>query len=231
MKHLALAWLALLGAAFVFAGSCAIEHRSGAFECTRTSDCDAPRVCSDGLCVSPSGTIDAPGKDGSIDAPTDSPRCPPQCSSCNPQTMQCIIDCGAGANCTGPVTCPEKWNCDIRCTQFGSCSQGINCQEGESCEILCSGRQSCQKVVCGGGPCELTCSGRDSCVGLTCGTDRCNVACTGPSSCKDVKCGASCACDVACNAGAACDGVSCTGLFCGSGRGCTSQGFGCNTCM
>jgi hypothetical protein len=211
MKQLVIAWLALLALAFVLAGSCAIDHRSGAFECTKAADCDPPRTCSDGLCVVPGGTIDAPMSDAKKDGQTpDAFLCPAQCTSCNPERMECIIDCAAGANCGSQVVCPPGWNCNIKCNTTDSCRSGINCVGGDSCTIACTGTRSCRNVNCGAGPCAITCSATESC--------------------RNVSCGQSCACDVKCTSTTSCVGVFCTALQCDTGQGCTSLVPGCETC-
>jgi hypothetical protein len=231
MKQLAFAWLALVALAFAIAGSCAIDHRSGSFECAKTSDCDPPRVCSDGLCIVPAGAIDAPTdgvKDGAVDAAA---ACPPQCTSCNREQMTCIIDCALNGGCNSPVTCPAGWNCNIKCSTPDACRSGINCQSAESCDVTCSGNRACRNLTCGGGPCNVTCNGTNSCANIGCGTDRCTVNCTGSQSCHTIICGQSCACDVKCGNLASCDGVSCAAPQCDIGRDCSSLPLGCDTCQ
>jgi hypothetical protein len=215
MKQLVIAWLALLALAFVLAGSCAIDHRSGAFECTKTADCDPPRTCSDGLCVLPGGAIDAPAGDAKRDGPLppDAFLCPSQCTSCNPARMECIIDCAAGANCNNQVVCPEGWNCNIKCNTTDSCRGGINCLASDSCTIACTGTRSCRNTFCGPGPC--------------------NVTCAASQACQTTNCDPSCACDVKCTNGAACTATTCSLFQCSTdfGRGCSStQSASCDTC-
>jgi hypothetical protein len=213
MKQLVIAWFALLALAFVLAGSCAIDHRSGAFECTKASDCDLPRTCSDGLCVLPGGAIDAPAGDAKKDGQTpDAFVCPSQCTSCNAMTKTCTIDCAAGANCSGPVVCPENWNCNIKCSTPDSCRSGINCTGGDSCLIACTGARSCRNINCGDGPCNVTCAATEAC--------------------RNVNCGPSCACDIKCTNGAVCSGNICSAPQCSTGfGGCSSTQFpSCETC-
>jgi hypothetical protein len=230
MRQLVLAWLILVSLAFALAGSCAIDHRSGAFECAKTADCEAPRVCSDGLCILPAGTVDARPGDAPNDA-IDAAACPPQCTSCDVSKKQCVIDCASGADCNGPVTCPTGWSCDIKCNTPDACRSGINCQMSEGCDIQCTGSRACRNVTCGGGPCTLNCQARESCNGVTCGTDRCNVTCNGIGSCNSVKCGQACACDVKCADGACVsNNITCTAPQCVSGRGCSSAPLFCDSC-
>lgn len=204
-------WLALASIAVAAAaGSCSINHRSDRFECTTTSDCDAGRVCSEGLCVT-SGIDAAPSDGPRRDAPVDTNMCPPQCTRCMDGKV-CIIDCGAGANCNAQVVCPAGFNCDIRCSGDNSCRSGINCGNAASCNIQCTGRASCRGVMCGPGACTLNCAG--------------------PNSCETVSCGTSCACDVKCGfANGSCQSVQCSRAECDTGRGCSATVLPiCDTC-
>ena len=210
------AWLGL--AALVITAvvsSCSINHKSNQFACSSTSDCEAGRVCTDGLCIV--GTdIDAPPIDAPRqDAPIDSMVCPSQCTRCMPGNV-CVIDCAAaGANCNAlmPVVCPTGFNCDIRCSTDNSCRSGVNCTNAASCNIQCTGFRSCRGVACGPGECTLNCAGNNSC--------------------ETVDCGTSCACDVKCGsiAGGSCQNVQCTRPECDTGRGCSATTFPvCDTC-
>lgn len=214
---LILAWLVLLMAATGIATSCSINHKSNQFECTVAADCEPPRICDDGVCVLPGGTVDASDgdaswPDASIDASVDAPRCPAQCSSCDSGDRTCVIDCAApGTSCNSAVTCPQGWNCEIKCSTPDSCRAGVNCLNSASCEVQCTGPRSCRNVMCGEGRCDVTCSGSQSCRGVSCGD--------------------SCACDVDCVPGAACEGVMCSAFQCRLGFDCASQLPGCNTCQ
>lgn len=207
--------LLVLASAAVAAGaaSCAINHRSGSFECETTADCASGRTCSEGLCVVTGGGPDGGLVDGPRpDAPPDAPVCPSQCTSCS-DAKTCVIDCAMGAACNAPIVCPPGFNCTIRCNTIDSCRAGINCSGGTSCAIQCSGRRSCRGVTCGPGPC--------------------NVGCTGQFSCETVSCGQSCACDVTgCSfANSSCSNVQCTSFQCDTGLGCSSmQAPTCETC-
>lgn len=212
MRQLVIAWFVVVALGFVLAGSCAIDHRSGAFECEKQSDCDPPRTCSDGLCVKPGGTTDASTGDARTDAqPIDAFACPDQCTSCDQGRKECTIDCMGDADCNNQVVCPEGWNCIIKCSTTDSCRNGINCQGSESCIVQCTGVRSCRNLTCGNGPC--------------------NVNCSASESCRNIFCGQSCACDVKCGLGSACIGVSCTAPQCDTGFGCSSTQFpGCESC-
>ncbi|HVK87141.1 MAG TPA: hypothetical protein VM513_23635 [Kofleriaceae bacterium] len=210
--------LGALCLAFFAASSCAIDHRSGEFECATQADCTGGRTCVDGYCVVPGGVIDAPPVDGprqpvdmrlEPDAPM--PQCPPQCTSCQAESHTCKIDC-AQTNCANTtLVCPTGWNCDISCSTNNSCRNGINCANAESCKITCSGQGSCRQVVSGDGPLE--------------------VACTGQGSCRGINCDASCACDVTCNDAADCSLLTCSSPVCGVlGGGCTSDRTSCESC-
>lgn len=212
---LVVAWLSVLVLAAISAGSCAINHKSGEFECSKQSDCGNDRVCTGGYCVVPGGTVDAPKSDGPMttDAPTDGSMnaCPPQCTSCSTSTHTCKIDC-AVTSCNSQVVCPPGWNCDVACSVANSCRSGVTCPaQGNSCNITCSGTGSCRS--------------------LECGTGKCDVACTGSMSCRGVNCGNSCGCDVKCGAGASCEAVQCTSFQCDTGLGCSSMLVpSCETC-
>lgn len=214
-------WLCALGLAFVTASSCSIDHKSNDFQCTQQADCASGRECIDGYCVVPGGVIlDAPRPPGDTSTQPDAPQppidapqnlCPPQCSSCNPSSMECTIDCEV-TNCVNTtLVCPTGWNCDIDCNVNNSCRNGINCGNAASCDITCSGAGSCRQIVSGPGPMELEC--------------------TGQGSCRNVNCDASCACDIDCGDGAECSQLTCSSFTCGTlPRGCTSQRQGCETC-
>ena len=211
-----LAWLAAVALALISASSCSINHKSGDYECTRQADCDSGRQCLNGYCIVPGGAIDAPKPidapktDAAVDAPMN--QCPPQCTSCNPGTMTCNIDCGQ-TNCTGnaAIVCPSGWNCAINCSTQNACQSGINCSDAKSCAITCSGQSSCR--------------------GIACGTGDCDVKCQAQGSCRGVDCSNSCACDVGCSINSACELLTCSSLQCDPiGRGCTSMSLGCDTC-
>ncbi|HWO25275.1 MAG TPA: hypothetical protein VNO30_41330 [Kofleriaceae bacterium] len=208
------AWLGLaaLIALAVAGGSCSINHKSGRYTCSSTSDCEAGRVCTDGVCVV--GTdIDAPPIDApQPDAPPDSTTCPSQCTRCMPGNV-CVIDCAAGADCSAKITCPTGYNCDVRCTTDNSCRSGVDCTNAASCTFQCTGVRSCR--------------------GITCGAGACTLSCTGNNSCESVNCGTSCACDVRCGAfgNGACMSVTCTDIACDTGRGCSATiNPVCDTC-
>lgn len=214
---LVIAWLAALSIALISSSSCSINHRSGEFECTLQTDCDSGRLCLNGYCIVPGGSIDAPKtadaprKDApmTIDAPMNA--CPPQCTSCG-DGKTCTIDCGM-TNCTGnqPIVCPSGYNCAILCSTNNACANGINCDSAESCTITCSGSGSCRNIQCGPGDCDVKCQGQNSCRGIDC-TD-------------------SCACDVSCAFNAACDFLTCSSQQCDPlGKGCSSLLPGCDTC-
>ena len=205
---LVVAWLSVLVLAAISAGSCAINHKSGEFECSKQSDCANGRVCTGGYCVVPGGTVDAPKNDGPITIdgpPIDGSMnvCPAQCTSCNQGTHTCKIDCAA-TSCNGQVVCPPGWNCDVACSVANSCRSGVTCPPS-------------------GNSCNITCSGTGSCRSLECGTGKCDVNCTGSMACRGVNCGNSCGCDVKCAVGAACEAVQCTSFQCDTGLGCSSQ--------
>jgi hypothetical protein len=210
-------WIALciagLMLAVVAVSSCSINHRSGEYECSNNADCSDGRSCNGGLCVF--AGIDAPSPgDGGMKL--DAEVCPSQCSSCNPGTRTCTIDCAAGSICSGVVvTCPAGWNCDVRCNTTNSCRSGVNCPTGAF-------------------TCNVQCSGNSACRGVMCGAAKCNVMCTGQNSCRGVNCGASCACDVTCtlNNGACSNEVTCNKIQCDTGLGCSSTQFpSCSTCQ
>ncbi|MBV8761280.1 MAG: hypothetical protein JO257_28545 [Deltaproteobacteria bacterium] len=204
MKHLVIA--------LVLLASCSIQHRSDGFACTKQSDCNNGRTCTDGFCVLPGGGgVDAPGSH--VDAPgthADAATCPAGCSTCNVTQHTCTIDCRS-SNCNGAVACPAGYKCDIMCDSDNSCRNGVDCTAALSCNITCSGGSSCRTVQCGLGPCD--------------------VACSGNSSCRGVACGNSCACDVTCTGNQSClDTIQCTSLACKSGLGCTSVPTVCHSC-
>ncbi|NVB79993.1 MAG: hypothetical protein HOV81_16475 [Kofleriaceae bacterium] len=195
--------------------SCSINHRSDQYACTKSSDCEPGRTCSDGFCITGEGPVVDAGK---VDAPKTpdggQPGCPSQCTSCNATTKSCVIDCAmANGACNQPIVCPAGFKCDIRCNQDNACRQGINCLQGASCQISCSARQSCDQVACGPGACSVTCNG--------------------VQSCRNVACGNSCACDVMCTGNQACFGgsISCSSIACRSGLGCTSSPNLCHSCQ
>lgn len=192
--------------------SCTINHRSDQYACTKNSDCDPGRTCSDGFCISGGNIIaDAP-KGDAPKSPDGGNACPSQCTSCNSATKSCVIDCSmANGACNEEITCPAGFKCDIRCNSEGACRKGINCLQAASCQIACASRQSCEDVVCGPGACSLTCNG--------------------VNSCRDVSCGNSCACDVTCTGSQSCLGVQCSSLACRSGLGCSSASSFCHSCM
>lgn len=210
------AWLCMVTLAVLAAGSCSIKHQSERYECDTTADCAElgnGRVCSEGLCVVPGGgggkdaATDALRGDGSIDAAV----CPSQCTSCSLAKKECVVDCQLSPQlCAGQMTCPLGYTCTYKCNTGGSCRNGVNCQMAVGCHVECSGNFACRGVTCGPGPC--------------------NISCTGSDSCSNISCGASCACDVTCNGNASCSSVTCTSLACNTGRGCSSQFFGCETC-
>ena len=191
--------------------ACSIQHRSGEYACTKQSDCNNGRTCTDGFCVLPGGngpdapkTIDSPGTHA------DASTCPAGCTACNPAQHTCTIDCRS-ANCNGSVSCPAGYKCDIQCDTDNSCRNGVDCSTALSCNVTCSGTGSCRNVACGLGPCD--------------------VACSGASSCRGVACGNSCACDVTCTGNQSCsDTINCTSLACKSGLGCTSVPTVCHSC-
>ena len=192
---LIVAWFAVAIATVVAATSCSIHHTSNQFECTSQAVCTPlGRTCVDGYCiVGPGGVIDAPR---SIDAPMSRPDarvCPTQCSSCDPTTKHCKIDC-AVTSCTNAVMCPPGWNCEVLCTTPNACRNGVDCGNALSCDVQCTGTSTCRDVACGAG--------------------RCNVNCTGTGSCRNVQCGSACACDVTCGNAALCNPIMCTGFQC-----------------
>ena len=136
--------------------------------------------------------------------------CPAQCTTCNPTTKTCTVDCSK-TSCQNKVACPLGYHCDIQCSATDSCRNGVDCLQGLSCIVECSGQSSCRNVTCGAGACDVMCSGQ--------------------ASCNNVACGNSCACDVTCATGAQCTGVTCTSLACASGSGCTSVPANCHSCM
>jgi len=211
-------WLVLLAlqvtVVFALATSCSISKKSGDFACTKQTDCNDGRVCSDGFCVI-SGTqeIDAatPGDGHAGDSGN---GCPSQCSSCNVQTKSCVIDCAAGANCND-IACPAGWSCDVKCNVEGACRAGISCTGSTGCTIECTAKNTCAGIVCGTGPCDVECSG--------------------VQSCRQVTCGPSCACDVRCTGSQSCtQGIACTSVACrtsATAPGCTSEPLACHSCM
>lgn len=212
------AWIAALVVAIAMAGSCSINHKSSEYECALPSDCDPfpGRTCINGYCVTSGNPIDAaidgrPGIDAMVDA---GPMCPAQCTSCRPETKECVIDC-ATTSCNNEVVCPDGWNCTIGCTSTNSCTSGIDCTGALSCNIVCSGVGSCRDLVCG--------------------TGKCQVACSGKQSCRNMDCSDSCACDLSCAIGtnaATCEGTQCPQGCGGAAFGrCSSQIPGCNTCQ
>ncbi len=218
MRKVVVAWVAVLALCGILAVSCSINNRSGAFECADTSDCDDGRVCSENLCVVPGGNmkdasviIDAPKGDGGIDASL----CPSQCTSCNTEKKECVINCAmTPSGCSGPVVCPPGWHCNVTCSPAGSCRMGVNCQGTLSCTVACSGQQACRNVQCG--------------------ASKCLVSCTGEQSCRGVSCGMSCGCDVKCPNIAECSSVTCTSFVCRDQLtgGCSStQSPSCNSCQ
>lgn len=200
--------------AFMMLTACAVNHRSDQYACTKNSDCDSGRVCSnEGFCVVAGSTVDAPKM------PTDAPKgdagmqnnCPPGCTTCNTAQKTCTINCQM-TSCSGQVTCPAGYKCEIMCNADGSCRNGINCSQAASCNIQCDSRQSCEGVTCGAGPCSVSCSGSQSC--------------------RNVACGNSCACDVLCTGTGTCQqGISCSSFACRSGLGCTSVPALCHSCQ
>src|SRR5262249_51330558 len=103
-----IAWLCLVAVAI----SCSIKHASEQYECDSNDDCAAlgdNRVCGGGICVVPGGENP---KDGGIDSrPPDAPPdgqmlvCPPQCTSCNLEKKECVIDCNQNATtCASQIT-------------------------------------------------------------------------------------------------------------------------------
>src|SRR3954466_3416062 len=120
---LAIAWFTVLALCVVV--SCSVSHRSGDYTCTRQSDCATPRLCEQGFCVVPDGVpIDGPpgGKDGKHDV------CPNICSSGDLIAGTCMIDGGAGANCSSAVVCPPGFDCTIDCGTNGACRNGVDCR-------------------------------------------------------------------------------------------------------
>jgi hypothetical protein len=190
--------------------ACSIQHRSGEYACTKTSDCNSGRTCVDGFCVTatvdaPKPPIDAPGTTGG-----DANACPAGCTSCNTSQHTCQIDCRT-SNCNGQVACPAGYKCDIMCDTDNSCRNGVDCQAALSCNITCSGTSACRNVQCGLGPCDVNCSG--------------------PGSCRTIACNSSCACDVTCTGSQSCgDTITCTSLACKAGLGCTSVPNICHSC-
>lgn len=210
------AWLCLVALAIVTAGSCSIKHASEQYECETTADCvelGSDRVCSEGVCVVPGN-----GKDAAIDGPRpiDAPPdgsliCPMQCTSCNVQKKECVIDCNqAPTACAAQITCPVGWACNVKCNTPSSCRMGVSCVPSTSCNVECTGNFACRNIACGTGPCNVTCSGSNSCSGIACNS--------------------SCACDVACDNDASCFNVTCTKPQCDTGLGCSSLPAGCETC-
>ena len=188
--------------------ACTINHASDKYSCTKNTDCDPGRVCSDGYCVVAGSQVDASRTDG---PKGDGGTCPSACSSCNVSQRTCTINCQT-SNCTNTVVCPTGYKCDIMCNIDGSCKNGINCLNGASCNVECQAKDSCQNVQCGTGPCAVNCAGA--------------------SSCRNVACGSSCACDVLCSGASSCSsGIQCSSFACKSGLGCTSVPALCHSCQ
>jgi hypothetical protein len=206
--QLAALWFGLLVVA------CSITHKSDSFACGPNGECASGRTCEDGFCVVTGGPLDdarKPGDDAPIKEP-DANKCPDQCTTCDLDNSQCLIDC-TQANCDGPVKCPPGFSCEIDCNEDGSCTHGVDCTDSVSCDVTCTGDGSCKGVVCGDG--------------------RCDVTCLGDQSCRTVNCEKSCACDVTCGDAADCTAVTCTAPQCDGafGGGCRSSNFMCDSCQ
>ena len=202
--------LALLA---MLACACSINHRSGDFSCTKTSDCSTGRTCDNGFCIVP-GSIDAPQNDATKGG-GDGNNCPPGCTSCNVATKQCTIDCSLpGSNCGSQITCPANYKCDVQCKGDNACRSGVNCAFATLCTVECIGTSSCRNVMCGAGRCDIMCEGSGSCQSnISCGNScGCDITCTGPNSCQNLP---------------SCTSAACILL---NPRGCTSQPANCHSC-
>ena len=222
---LTLAWSCALSFVVLVSVNCSIDHRSGEFACTKSADCDPSRSCVAGLCIvtgggSGSDKIDAGVvQDGArIDAPglpIDAAVCPAICTSCDPSTHSCTIDCSVDGRCVnnGPVNCPAGYFCNIDCSPAGSC-RNVGCVGALGCTIACTGQGACRTTTCGAGSCDVSCSGE--------------------FSCRTVACGESCQCDVSCPVANDCQTVVCSMVVCNNqvDGGCDSNNAdACHTCQ
>lgn len=221
--RIVIAWLCMIALAVV---SCSIKHQSEQFECESNADCvelGDGRVCSGGLCVVPGGNMpkDAAVGDGRPDTPVDAPPfvCPPQCTSCNGEKKECIVDCANDPDpmtCAQTIKCPPGFACNIKCNVASACRMGVDCTQGTACKVDCTSFGTCRNVQCGPGACDVTCSGSQSCGGATT---------------NGVSCNNSCACDVTCQQGSNCFNITCTAPQCDIAfDGCSSEPAGCDTC-
>ena len=225
---LTLAWSCALAVVVLVSADCSVNHRSGEFACTTTADCPAGRTCQDAFCVVPGGgsgsgsdTIDAGViPDGAkLDAnmpPVDAGDvCPAICTSCDPSTHACTIDCSVDGRCStqSQVTCPVGFFCNIDCSPDGSC-HNVACTGSLGCTIACTGQNSCRTATCGSGPCDVDCSG--------------------DASCRTVTCADSCQCDVTCPVNNDCLFVTCSAVVCQNplDGGCSSSNANsCQSCQ
>lgn len=169
--------------------ACTVDRKTDSLRCTSSTQCEAPRTCTDGYCVA-------------------DPNCPSQCTggcdtTANPPTCN-VTDPG------GSFNCPDGSTCTITCTSDGACGS-IACGDAAACTIVCATSNACGDITCGSGKngaCEITCTGSNACGNVTCNNAcTCDVIC-GPGECGTNNCpfrtGNHCTNDGTTNSGTTC---------------------------
>ena len=130
--------------------------------CDTTADCNAGRVCIDGMCMRPEGRDVGPADDAPAMMCEDDrdpcgsgslARCCPSDEAC--MDGRCVVDCGERELCGG-VCCADTDEClDGECRVFCE-DEAQRC--GVDGELCCGGEQACLSDDCVdlGEPCTLT---------------------------------------------------------------------------
>ena len=150
--------------------ACSVQRRSDQLACTTSGDCQSPRTCVQGYCVT---------------AGSGSGSCPSACSSCDTSTTPptCQITVTSGGH---DIDCPSDYKCEVICTGDQACGD-VKCGD-DACTVICTGDSACGNIDCSSScSCQVTCTG--SCGNNSCPSGR-NGDCKQGSTCT--KSGAGC---------------------------------------
>ena len=202
--------------------------------CKSHTECSDGKVCSNGTCVEPSGSLPPPidcsvagcpaGQTCNEKKVCENPK--PTCSTvvcsatqtCNPSSLKCECDPAKDPNkclpvipdCTNGLTCPADQQCNMQTKQ---CEP----KPPVTCNPVCSSDQVCNNGKCEAKPpviCDPACAADQVCNNGKCEAKPpviCDPACTADQVCNNGKCEAKppVTCDPLCIAGQVCNNGKC----------------------